>query len=214
MALREVLKYKKVSKVTIVELDPEVTRLFTVNPEFCNLNDSSFHDLRVRVINDDMFSYLKKSKEKFDIILFDFPDPHHDNIAKLYSVQMYTLAKHSLNKKGYLVTQSTSPYFNRKSFLTIHNTLKDVFSKGVVPYKVYMPTFGVWGFNLVSDFASAEELKMKLENFSTDVKTQYLNRAIVQSSVRWSDLIWHGSGKLPVNSVLKPILVKAYNSRE
>lgn len=49
MALREVLKYD-VKTVTLVDLDREMTRLFSTNPELTKLNNNAFRDARVRVL--------------------------------------------------------------------------------------------------------------------------------------------------------------------
>jgi len=48
------------------------------------------------------------------------------------------------------VTQSTSPLFAREAFWCINKTLSSVF-KNVLPYHVFIPTFGDWGFNIAMD---------------------------------------------------------------
>ncbi len=47
MALREVLKYKDVEEVVLVDLDPGMIKLFRDTPELAQLNDHSFADARV-----------------------------------------------------------------------------------------------------------------------------------------------------------------------
>lgn len=47
MALREVLKYEDVEEVTLVDLDPLMTQLFSQEPQFAELNDGAFLDARV-----------------------------------------------------------------------------------------------------------------------------------------------------------------------
>ena len=47
MALREVLKYDDVESVTLVDLDPEITRLFSTAPHLRQLNKDAFADARV-----------------------------------------------------------------------------------------------------------------------------------------------------------------------
>src|SRR5262249_52888046 len=44
MALREILKYPSVVSATLVELDPEMTRLFSADPMLTALNHGAFHD--------------------------------------------------------------------------------------------------------------------------------------------------------------------------
>jgi len=64
-------------------------------------------------------------------------------------VQFYKLIRRSLSDRGIFITQSTSPLFARDAFWCINNTLSNVFEH-VVPYHVFVPTFGDWGFNLAS----------------------------------------------------------------
>lgn len=47
MALREVLKYDDVQAVTLVDLDPEITELFSTDPNLRKLNGDAFADARV-----------------------------------------------------------------------------------------------------------------------------------------------------------------------
>ena len=50
MALREVLKYKDVRSVTLVDLDPEMTKIFSNDPILTKLNDNAFADARVNPV--------------------------------------------------------------------------------------------------------------------------------------------------------------------
>jgi spermidine synthase len=51
LGLREILKYGDVSQVTLVDIDPLITKIATKNPELIRLNDASFHDARVSTIS-------------------------------------------------------------------------------------------------------------------------------------------------------------------
>ncbi len=211
LALREVLKYTHIRRVLLIDLDPEITRIFTQNPMFCALNDSAFHDPRVEVLNTDMFTYLKGRCDKFDIIYFDFPDPHHYEVAKLYSREMYKYAQLSLNTGGVLATQATSPQFTRKAFLIIGKTLESVFPGNVLPYRAETLTFGgTWGFYLAVPGRGSRDIRAALDNGSWDVHRVYLNQDIMQSATRWSSVTFQGREALGVNDLFKPILVRAY----
>jgi spermidine synthase len=50
LALREVLKYRDVRRVTLVDLDPAMTRFASTNPAMRRLNDNAFRDARVRAL--------------------------------------------------------------------------------------------------------------------------------------------------------------------
>ena len=74
-------------------------------------------------INSEISFLRELKKHKFPLIIIDFPDPYNLHTAKLYTRQFYELVKSILSPNGVLALQSTSPLFNRKSFLCIGNTL-------------------------------------------------------------------------------------------
>ena len=59
MAVREILKYPSVESVTLVELDPAMTRIFSENPMLAQLNGHALRDPRVKIINADAFGWLQ-----------------------------------------------------------------------------------------------------------------------------------------------------------
>lgn len=145
LAAREVLKDTRVKKVVLVELDPEIIHLAKQNSSFRKINNNSLWDSRLTVVIGDAFHYIRKCQERFDVIIADFPDPHDEQISRLYSQEFYQLIRKTLKNKGVFVTQATSPFSARHSFWCIHRTIKEVFGSAI-PYHVYVPTFGDWGF--------------------------------------------------------------------
>src|SRR6185369_7354792 len=85
LAVREILKYPGIESITLVDLDPEMTRLFTTHPLLSSLNAHSFTNPRVHVINADAFPWLDQNQEMFDFIVVDFPDPTNYSLGKLYT---------------------------------------------------------------------------------------------------------------------------------
>jgi spermidine synthase len=149
LAVREILKSKRVRSVVLVELDPEIINLARGNPSFRRINHNSLLHKKVSVVVGDAYAYLINNKILFNVIIADFPDPHDEAISKLYTVEFFRLIKRSLTRDGIFVTQSTSPLFAREAFWCIFNTMREVFPS-VVPYHIYIPTFGEWGFNIAS----------------------------------------------------------------
>lgn len=149
LAVRDILKSDRVRSVTLVELDRAMISLATGNPSMVRINRGSLSDGRVRVVVEDAYSYLVRERKRFDVIVADFPDPHDETTAKLYTTEFFGLVKRSLKPGGIFVTQSTSPLFASSAFWCINATMKQVFA-AVVPYHAYVPTFGDWGFNIAS----------------------------------------------------------------
>ena len=145
LAVREILKYPSVQRVTLVDLDPEMTQLFSRHPVLSELNQHSLTSPRVQVINDDAFQWLDKNSERFDFIVADFPDPTSYSLGKLFTTTFYRLAAKHLSEGGLMVVQSTSPLFARQSYWCIVETVKQAGLR-VYPYHVYVPSFGEWGY--------------------------------------------------------------------
>ena len=147
LAVREILKYPGIQSVTLVDLDPEMTGIFSSNPMLVKLNGDSLRSPRVQVINADAFPWLDSNTDSFDFIVVDFPDPTSYSLGKLYTTAFYRAAARHLSARGLMVVQSTSPMFARDSFWCIVETLKQA-GLHTSPYHVYVPAFGEWGFVL------------------------------------------------------------------
>ncbi len=147
LAVREVLKYPQVESVTLVDLDPAMTRLFSTAPLLKSLNGDSLNAPRVKVVNADAARWLEDSAEVFDFVVADFPDPTSYAIGKLYSTGFYRLLEKHLAPRALLVVQATSPFYARHSFWTVVATLEQT-GFHVTPYHALVPSFGEWGFIL------------------------------------------------------------------
>ncbi|MFK8013955.1 MAG: polyamine aminopropyltransferase [Gammaproteobacteria bacterium] len=153
MAVREVLKWESLESVTLVDLDPRMTELFRDRPQLAELNDSSLSDPRVRILNEDAWTFSMESREAYDVVILDFPDPRTPAISKLYTREFYALLVERLRPTSIVVTQAGSPVFARRAFWSVTATLgaaRNPFASGktlnTLPYHAYVPSFGDWGF--------------------------------------------------------------------
>ncbi len=149
MAVREVLKYHSVESVTLVELDPAMTRIFSENPTLARLNGNALHNPKVKIVNTDAFGWLQDGTDTFDVIVVDFPDPTNFSIGKLYTNSFYALLDRRLAASGYAVVQTTSPLVARQSYWTVAQTIESVGLR-TAPYHAHVPSFGEWGFIIAS----------------------------------------------------------------
>ena len=149
MAGREILKYPSVESVTLVELDPNMTRLFSEHETLAALNGGSLKSPKVHIVNTDAFQWLQQDGDTFDVIVVDFPDPTNFAIGKLYTNSFYALLDKRLSASGYAVVQTTSPLIARQSFWTVAQTIESV-GFTITPYHVHVPSFGEWGFVIAS----------------------------------------------------------------
>jgi spermidine synthase len=145
LAAREVLKYPNIESITLVDLDARMTGMFKTNRLLANLNQGSLSSPKVHVVNQDALLWLEQNPDVFDLALIDFPDPSNYSLGKLYSSAFYRLLEKHLSDRGLLVIQATSPFYARKSYWCIVNTLEDAGLKAA-PYHAYVPSFGEWGY--------------------------------------------------------------------
>ncbi|HHJ21090.1 MAG TPA: polyamine aminopropyltransferase [Gammaproteobacteria bacterium] len=158
MALRELLRWSPRS-ITLVDLDAEMIRLFSgkdktapqeIRDTLLALNEKSFLDPRVHIITGDAFIEVEKlisTRQHYDTIIVDLPDPSHPDLNKLYSDYFYQRLKTLLSGDGAIVIQSTSPYHAKKAFLSIGKTL-EVAGFKAEQYHANVPTFGEWGWTI------------------------------------------------------------------
>ena len=149
MAAREILKYPSVEHVTLVELDPRMTQLFSTQPLLRGLNRDALLSPKLSIVNADAFEWLQHSVDTYDVIVIDFPDPTNFAIGKLYTLSFYRLVEQHLAASGYVVVQTTSPLIARQSFWTVATTLEAA-GLTTTPYHAHVPSFGEWGFILAS----------------------------------------------------------------
>jgi spermidine synthase len=149
MAAREILKYASVETVTLVELDPRMTQLFSTSELLRGLNADALRSPKLRIVNADAFAWLEQNADSFDVIVIDFPDPTNFSIGKLYTSSFYRLVDQHLNASGYAVVQTTSPLIARTSFWTVATTLEAA-GLATTAYHAHVPSFGEWGFILAS----------------------------------------------------------------
>jgi len=147
LAVREILRYPSVDSVTLVDLDPAMTALFSTHPRLVALNGGSLTNRRVRVVNADAFVWLDQHPGMYDFIVVDFPDPSNYSVGKLYTTAFYRLVAKHLSQSGFVVVQSTSPMFARRTYWSIVRTLGET-GLTTFPYHAYVPSFGEWGFVL------------------------------------------------------------------
>lgn len=149
LALRELLKDPRVTSITLVDLDARMTQLSRTLPALVALNDHSFDDSRVAVINEDALIWLERTTNQYDVAIVDFPDPNSFALGKLYTRRFYALLRAHLAPRGVASVQAGSPLTARQSFWCIVRTME---AAGFVvrPYQTAVPSFGVWGFALAA----------------------------------------------------------------
>lgn len=209
LIVRQLKHFPNIQRIVMVDLDPRMTQLAKTHPALSRVNENAMEDPRLEVINDDAMAWLQSTPEQFDVIFIDLPDPNNESLAKLYSVEFYRLVRQHLKPRGIAVTQSTSVYYSTRAFWSIHTSMESSFcpeqdctSTYVVPYHVWVPSFGDWGFNL----ASTSPLDPGSWKFPTHV--QYMTPEAFAASLYFSLDIAETDVK--PNRLIEPILLEYY----
>ena len=135
-ALWEILKYP-VERVDYVELDPTLIKLsekYLRDSEFFSLNNP-----RVNVIQTDGRFYIQNTKNLYELIILNLPDPYTAQLNRFYTLEFFTAAHRRLREDGVLCfsLSSSENYISEELavFLSsIYSTLKSVFKNiKVVP---------------------------------------------------------------------------------
>ncbi|MBP9218431.1 MAG: polyamine aminopropyltransferase [Sterolibacterium sp.] len=203
LAVREILKYPNIQQVTLVDLDAEMTRLFSTLPMLTELNGGALNDARVRVINTDAMRWLEEHSDVFDLIIVDFPDPSNFSIGKLYTSAFYRLLDRHIAPQGLAVIQSTSPLYARKSFWTVVNTLESI-GLQTTPYHALVPSFGEWGFVIAGRSVYRPPA-------AYPVATRFLTPETTPQLFQFPrDMDRAGAGLLEINQLNNQVLVRTF----
>lgn len=210
IAAKEILQYDDVESITLVDLDPAVTKLAKSNRQLLELNEGSLHNEKVNIIHKDAFQYLKNSNDWYDVIFVDLPDPNNESLNKLYTKEFYSLIRNHLQPGGATMIQSTSPIFATKVYWTISET---VASTGLYIENLHVdvPSFGNWGFVM----ASRDEIHM--EDLSISVDTEFLTTDMLVGLTQFGKdadkQIINENGEefaLVPNTLIHPNLIRLY----
>lgn len=182
------------------------------NPILVNLNNNALHDDRVSIVNMDAYIFLRDTDRLFGVIIIDFPDPKTVDIARLYTLEFYHLAVRHLIRGGVIVTQATSPFFAKKSFLSI---LKTMGATGipVIAYHNHIPTMGEWAWVLGMNVRNIDSkgLKKRLSDFTfSDINTRFLNQDAMISMLNFGKGILEEIKDVEINNGLNLSIYEYY----
>ncbi len=176
---------------------------------FSPAKEESF--LSLQILNIDAYEFVRNIIGTYDVIILDFPDPHHLELAKLYSLSFYALLKNKLTPGGAIVQQASSPFYARNTFLTIKNTLEKA-GFFTIPYQTAVPSFGPWGWVLAFPIRGDLEKDAieKINNLQFDnSQARYITKDLFQSSLIFSKNYFEQEVK-KYNSIINNNVYRAY----
>jgi spermidine synthase len=210
-AAREVLKYTEVHNITLVDLDPEMTRLATEHPVLSEINQRAMEHEKVKIINEDGYTFLEKGGVFYDIIIIDLPDPKSIELGRLYSYEFYKLCYRALKKHGLIITQAGSPYFASRAFKSIDKTMEAA-GFATIPLHNQVVTLGEWGWVAGSKSLSKDQFKQALQSLDFEgIDTRWINHeAMTLITSFGKDFTAASTDSAEVNTIHNPVLFKYY----
>jgi len=209
-AVREILKYPTVEKITLVDLDPAMTKLGKTHPVLTELNENALSNEKVSIKNEDGFIFMEQTSDFYDVVIVDLPDPNSVDLNLLYTKEFYALIHRKLRPNGLVITQAGSPYFATQAYLCIEKTMA---SAGFYTQKLHnqIVTLGEWGWVLGSKMDSTH-LKENLLGLNFDkVETQWINNEAMSLMTSFGKNIYvEEVGDIEVNRIHNPVLYQYY----
>ncbi|HDY86928.1 MAG TPA: hypothetical protein ENH82_02295 [bacterium] len=120
----EILKYN-IDKIDYVEINPW---LIDIGKNYT----TALKDEKINVINEDARLFIKNTRETYDVVLINLPEPSTAQINRFYTIEFFRELKKKLNKDAVisLSLMSTADYISdeaRQINSVLFNTLKTAF---------------------------------------------------------------------------------------
>ena len=203
-AAEEALKHPSVERVVMVELDEKVVDV--AKQHFGAIHRGAFDNPKLELLIADGLKYLAETKEKFDHIALDLPDPIGP-VTALYEEAFFRDCKRSLAPGGVLTLHMGSPWSRPERVKALYVRLAKIF-KIARPYTMFIPLYGcLWSMCACSDStdpagANAGEIDARIAARGL-THLQYYNGATHQALFALPNFV----RGLTVDAVPKPRLV-------
>jgi len=210
-AVREILKYPSVEKITLVDLDPKMTELGKTHDWLVTMNQNAMNHEKVEIINADGYTWMESQKQYFDAIIIDLPDPKTVELGRLYSYEFYKLCYSRLLPHGIITTQAGSPYYAARAFNCIDQTLTEA-GFTTAPLHNQVVTLGEWGWVMGAKSGEKENLKEALQALKFEgISTQWVNHEAMTLITSFGKRVFPDDDKpVEVNKIHNPVLYKYY----
>ncbi len=170
----EVLKYNFVKRIDLVDIDEEVVKLSIKYLK--KINKNSLKNKKVKIFFQDAFDFIANTKNKYDLIIADRPDPVGAG-KSLFKEKFYKNVNKILSKEGIALFQSGVPFLQKSETKEVLKYTKKIFKKNgtlltVVPSYIGGFMALVWSSNKV-DMKKNKIIKRKIK-----INTLYYNEDI------------------------------------
>lgn len=179
--IRELVRYKSIEKIDMVEIDEQVVR---VCKSYLPFTAGKLNDSRVSIKYDDGLKFVRTKSDEYDLIIVDSTDPFGPGEG-LFTKEFYGNCYKALKENGILVNQHESVYYDsyQDEVRKTHARIKAHFPVCTV-YQAHIPTYpsGHWLFGFASKgIHPTEQLDSGRWN-SLGIITRYYNTDLHRGS--------------------------------
>ena len=174
----EVLKYKYINKIDLVDIDKEVVDLS--KKYFKKINKNSLINKKLNLFYEDAFNFIDRSPNFYDLVIADRPDPI-GAAESLYKSNFYKKIKNVMTENSIAIFQSGVPFLQKKELKEVIADIKKYFKYSgffltVVPSYIGGFMALVWGSNNYNLLKNNNVVTNKI------IKTQYFNKDMLKAS--------------------------------
>lgn len=169
-ALSEILKYRSITTVDYLELDPAII----------DLSKKLYPSLdKVNFIAQDARAFIRSKENVYDAILLALPDPTTSQLNRYYTVEFFALAKRALRGGGVLSTRisGAANYFNPQSRALSSSVYQSI--RSIFPEVLIVP--GAQLYLLASDRPLSFQFSRRL--IDAQVRTRYVTDAYLSATL-------------------------------
>jgi spermidine synthase len=207
-SITEALKHPSVERVDYVEFDPALIAMFRQHfpAEFA----LAFSDDRVHVHIADARWYLKTSRERYDVILLNAPNPETAQMNRFYTTEFFGIARDHLAGGGILGLQlrSSEEHIGPQlaEFLRcIHDTVREVLPNVAVIPGETLHMFATREAGAVTEDADVLIARLRERNVNTAyVRDYFIRYRMSAERMAQIDGVLRGGGETRRNSDFKP----------
>ena len=178
---RELLRYKNVESVDLVEIDE---RVVDISRKYLPQTACSFDDERLHCYFEDGLKFIRHCNNEYDLIIVDSTDPFGPGEG-LFTKEFYGNCYKALKEDGIMVNQHESPFYDEDAFAMqrAHQRIVKSFPIRRV-YQAHIPTYpsGHWLFGFASKkYHPVLDFDAKRWN-ALGLKTRYYNANLHNAS--------------------------------
>ena len=172
--VRELVKYRSVNRIDVVQSDKDLVTLAMAHLTFCS---AAFRDRRVHLHIEEGLRFVRGMVNEYDLIIVDSADPYGP-AEGLFTREFYGNCWKALKADGILINQHESPFYSEhsQSVRNAHRHIATVFELSMI-YQGHIPSYpsGHWLFGFASKkYHPLKDLHARAWN-ALRIPTRYYN---------------------------------------